>query len=355
MPLIKILEATSILTQGGTYEGYGVRGGAEVKDAVDDFGWNQEFTDADVNLTYLRNRFYHIGERRFITQDNYPIDNRYAYAKSNPIMNIDPLGHSAQQAVDYSLGAGFSILGVIGVVFAVPTGGASLTLSAGAGIGAGVATTLSGVSLMGSQVALDTGNKAAAKALQYVSIATGALAAVAGVVAIAPRVGELLSQGVAAISKSSTAEASLLSQDSERLLSAAGEIGSTQKVLNWLASSSEDIPDLGASEDIIDHAGKTVRFSDAVEVATVSPDGQLNVYDFSERQFQWMKAFRENIHPGHNENYLVKLLKHFKPESMFSKRQLVNFMYDEQMFRSYNVSGKFINKAFQRYFSGYKF
>ena len=212
--LYKANQSTGVVvTQGKAqeshYEGYGKRTDTNTstnsntathiakhttKDTINDFGWNQELTDDAVHLTYLRNRFYNIDTQRFITRDHYPVDNRYAYAKGNPITNIDPTGHNAQQAMNYGLGGGFTALGIIGAIFAVPTGGASLTLSAAAGVGAGVTGALSGISLMGSQAALDSGNKAAAKALQYTSIVLGALSAVEGVVAIAPKVAEYVAE-----------------------------------------------------------------------------------------------------------------------------------------------------------------
>ena len=152
------------------------------------FGWNQEYTDQDAQLTYLQRRFYSPDLKMFISRDSFHVDNHYSYAKANPITFIDPTGHSAQQGLSYGFGGGLTALGIIGAIFAAPTGGASLTLSAGASLAAGVTTSLSGISLMGSQAALDSGNKQAAKALQYTSIGLGAITMIEAGVALAPSI-----------------------------------------------------------------------------------------------------------------------------------------------------------------------
>jgi RHS repeat-associated protein len=183
-----------ILTNGKdfqttTYTAYG-RPVAPFKqsDIASSFGWNQEYLDQDANLTYLQRRFYHVDLKLFLSRDSYYVDNHYMYGKANPVTFIDPTGHNARQGVSYGLGGGMAVLGIIGAALAVPTGGASLTLSAGAGIVAGVSTSLSGISLMGSQAALDSGNKQAAKTLQYTSIGLSTVALIAAGVAIAPEI-----------------------------------------------------------------------------------------------------------------------------------------------------------------------
>ena len=155
-------------------------------DISSSFGWNQEYLDQDANLTYLQRRFYEVDLKLFLSRDSYDVDNHYMYGRANPITFIDPTGHNAQQGVSYGVGGGLAALGIIGAALAVPTGGASLTLSAGAGIAAGATASLSGIALMGSQGALDSGNKQAAKALQYTSIGLSAAALIAAGVAIAP-------------------------------------------------------------------------------------------------------------------------------------------------------------------------
>jgi hypothetical protein len=120
----------------------------------------------------------------FISRDSYYVDNHYAYANANPITFIDPTGHNTQQGVIYSASAAITIAGVIGAIFAFPTGGASVTLSAAAGVISGVTFSLSGLSLMGSQIALDAGNKQTAKALQYTSYGITSLSFVEFLVSI---------------------------------------------------------------------------------------------------------------------------------------------------------------------------
>ncbi len=172
-----------------TYAPYGKRNGDKPATDTADYGWNQEYLDPVSDLVYLQSRFYSPSLKRFISKDTYPIDNRYAFGNANPIAYIDPTGHNSQQALSYGLGSGMTALGIFGAIMAIPTGGASLTLSAGAGIASGVTAALSGISLMGSQGALDSGNKQVAKALQYTSIGLGVLALVEAGVAIAPKIG----------------------------------------------------------------------------------------------------------------------------------------------------------------------
>lgn len=81
----------------------------------DPFGYCGEYYDAELEMVYLRNRYYSPSIGRFITED--PIKdglNWYAYANNNPIMFIDPSGcltiedgvyssQVQQQLIDYSL------------------------------------------------------------------------------------------------------------------------------------------------------------------------------------------------------------------------------------------------------------
>ncbi len=190
-----------------------------------DFTWNQELTEPETGLTYLRHRFHHPELRRFITRDNVPVDNRYAYGHGDPVNYIDPTGHNA--IAKYLSGAGMFVAGVIGALLTIPTLGATLmpasaAMGAGAsavgagaaagaagatagavGVSAGavieaalpviasVSTGVSGGSLYGSQLALSLGNKALSRDLTISSEIFGAVAAL-DIVAMAPRIGKFL-------------------------------------------------------------------------------------------------------------------------------------------------------------------
>ncbi|WP_440993428.1 RHS repeat domain-containing protein [Cysteiniphilum litorale] len=57
--------------------------------------YDGEYQDHDSGLIYLRARFYNPKTMRFMQRDSYNLLNRYAFANSNPVNNIDPNGHSA--------------------------------------------------------------------------------------------------------------------------------------------------------------------------------------------------------------------------------------------------------------------
>ncbi len=154
-----------------------------------DFTWNQELTEPETGLIYLRHRFHHPQLRRFISRDNVHVDNRYAYADGDPVNYIDPTGHSAIGR--YAGGVATTIIGLLGVLFAIPTMGASLGLTSTIDAIGGAAFAISGVSsgelLIGSQAALDTGDKALAKKLTLASTVLGIFAAGDFLVGIAPK------------------------------------------------------------------------------------------------------------------------------------------------------------------------
>ena len=164
-----------------------------------DFTWNQELTEPETGLTYLRHRFHHPELRRFITRDNVHVDNRYAYAHGDPVNYIDPTGHSAVgRYIGASVAAG---IGLLGLFLAAPTGGTSLGLTAAAANAASAVFTASGIVagglLIGSQVALNSGNKAVAKALTFTSEALGALALGDLALAIAPKLTQMAVESIA--------------------------------------------------------------------------------------------------------------------------------------------------------------
>jgi RHS repeat-associated protein len=182
----------AVLTDAGKlstrkYMAYGspLQRGLSVPETM--FGWHQDYTDTESGLVYLKSRFYSPSLKRFITPDSLLVDNRYRYAKSNPLFFYDPTGHNASDTT-YGLGGAFAALGVLGVILAIPTDGISLTFSGGVAVVAGVSSALSGASLMGSQAALNSGNMKLSKGLQYASITLGLTALVAMGVSIAPAV-----------------------------------------------------------------------------------------------------------------------------------------------------------------------
>jgi RHS repeat-associated protein len=211
--------------EGQHYDAYGkiLDKNKNHRPVLNAFGWNQELNNPELGLTYLRHRFYSPELRRFVSRDSLDVDNRYAYVYANPVNYIDPTGHNA--VVNYTLGSIFTSLGILGAALAVPTGGASLTLSSAAGIGAGVTSALSGMSLLGSQMALDAGNKTVAKALSSSSIALSVLAIGQVVVSLAPTITNAFVQASRFFSSSSVAASSGATAEAAETasLSASGE------------------------------------------------------------------------------------------------------------------------------------
>ena len=171
------------------YEGYGQseNAGDDTDSPCTDFLWNQEFKDKTTGVVYLRHRFYHPQLRRFMTRDEAKVDNRYVYARANPIDFIDPMGRSAQYA-SYVGGFVFALLSIIGGLLFIPTEGASLSLSyigSALGVASGVTGTVAGTSLIASQLLMDYGNPNIGKGLEYFGYAIGALAGIEVIAATA--------------------------------------------------------------------------------------------------------------------------------------------------------------------------
>ncbi len=163
-----------------SYEGYGKTTQSAQDDSSTDFLWNQELSDKATGLVYLRHRFYHPQLKRFIQRDDQLNDNRYAYAVANPIAFVDPMGRSAIgdtvfKSLNYAAGIGIVILSMIGVALAIPTGGASLSLTAGGGMLGGGLGIVSGASLVAAQGTIDSGHKGVGSILRLESYITGSL------------------------------------------------------------------------------------------------------------------------------------------------------------------------------------
>ncbi len=182
-----------------------------------DFTWKQELSEPETGLTYLRHRFHHPQLRRFITRDNLHIDNRYAYAHGDPVNYIDPTGHSA---VGRYVGAGVSVgLGLLGAILAIPTAGASLGLSATSstvsGVVSGIAGIAGGALLTGSQLALNSGNKAVATALTVLGSIAAVVSLGSTAVAIAPKLVEKGAELTSSVIKEAKAIETVASEEAE--------------------------------------------------------------------------------------------------------------------------------------------
>ncbi|MCY4046086.1 MAG: hypothetical protein OXE99_13540, partial [Cellvibrionales bacterium] len=166
-------------------------------------GWKQHFYDPLTQLAYLNNRFYAPDIKQFLTPDKQLNPNLYNFGEANPMMFDDPNGLNAQRYINYAVGTSSVAFGVyatyesillaiVGAILAVPTGGTSLSLSAGSAIAASVASTASGIALLGAQGAMDTGHPTTANALNYTSLAFSAVHVVTGLLALAPKAESLL-------------------------------------------------------------------------------------------------------------------------------------------------------------------
>ena len=167
-----------------------------------EFTWNQELTEPETGLTYLRHRFHHPELRRFITRDNLHIDNRYAYAHGDPINYVDPMGHLSQKLTASIV---MAVVTAVGLLLSLPSLGASDEAAAAANVTTGATViditgfyrNIAGYQaigtfwqvglLTGAQMALDSGNKEYANNLIFVSKLIGGFE-VASVVASAPAI-----------------------------------------------------------------------------------------------------------------------------------------------------------------------
>lgn len=199
-----IFQSHDLRLQGLAYSAFGSPLQDKLEDPLTQFAWKQAYRDSASGLVYMTSRYHQPHISQFISQDNYLVSNRYVFAQGNPIYFSDPLGHNPSadsRSATYGSGAILVVLGIFGAVYSIPTGGASLTLTAGAGIAAGVSTVISGGALMGMQGAMDSGNKKAADILKYISTGFGVVAAIDIGVAIAPKIPSILSSLSSAVNK----------------------------------------------------------------------------------------------------------------------------------------------------------
>ncbi|MCY4044305.1 MAG: hypothetical protein OXE99_04420, partial [Cellvibrionales bacterium] len=218
------------------------------------FAWKNSYRDLNTDLVYMTSRYLKTLFGRFINQDNYFTNNRYAFGQGNPILYADPFGHKSQAQsnkimANYLSGSFMAVLGFFGALFAIPTGGASLSLTAGAGIAAGTSSVISGAALIGMQAAMDSGNKQAANILKDVSLGFGIFAALDIGVAIAPKIPgaiSALSSGVSQLTENISSRITAWSSQA-----AESEIPGTMaaSTRNAIPSTAVGIP--SAADDIV--------------------------------------------------------------------------------------------------------
>ncbi len=167
-----------------SYEGYG-QSIAGDNPSGNNFLWNQELTEKMTGVVYLKNRFYHPQLRRFTSRDKLKVENRYSYANANPIGFVDPMGQSSTSTgVLIGLGAAIALLGLGIAFYWFPPAGVTFSTEAVIGLASAALTTGSGLSLAGSQYALNSGNKNIGQALKITSGALGFMALLTGLIAI---------------------------------------------------------------------------------------------------------------------------------------------------------------------------
>ncbi|WP_192483977.1 MULTISPECIES: RHS repeat-associated core domain-containing protein [Cysteiniphilum] len=95
LTLNKPINSNAVATINDTtdYQAYGEHPNTLNANVATNFSYNGEYQDPSSDLVYLRARDYDMGIQRFIAQDSANVWNKYNFADSNPIMNIDPTGH----------------------------------------------------------------------------------------------------------------------------------------------------------------------------------------------------------------------------------------------------------------------
>ena len=291
-----------------------------------DFTWNQELTEPETGLTYLRHRFHHPDLRRFITRDTLHVDNRYAYTHGDPVNYIDPTGHTS---ISKYVGAGITVaIGLLGFLLAIPTAGYSLgfstaTESSMTGAFFGGLSTLGGGSLIGSQLSLDSGNQSTAKALNISGIISDFLSGVMLIVSIAPKIvltgawhlSEAIEKaGSVAIEKAKSSLAVTASASQEAVqagesattaaASASSALGGTAKRINRML---HGIP--GFNEHSILRKGLTY----------VTPRDNPLFQNHSSSQRHWLKDFFIRLYKTevNSADDVLPIIRESMPEDLF--------------------------------------
>ncbi|WP_151194160.1 RHS repeat-associated core domain-containing protein [Cysteiniphilum sp. JM-1] len=130
---------TTVAIKGTTdYQAYGVHSDTLNTTVATNFSYNGEYQDPSSDLVYLRARDYDAGKQRFIAQDSANVWNKYNFADSNPIMNIDPSGHLSKEGWNTLIG-----ITLIGLGLLIPLGAVAFTPVAEATVASAEATVAS--------------------------------------------------------------------------------------------------------------------------------------------------------------------------------------------------------------------
>ena len=125
-----------------------MNGGGSTGAQYNPFRYRGYYYDSDMGFYYLNDRYYDSITGRFLTPDDPSYlgangdllsYNLFAYCSNNPVMYVDPTGHSSDSVWKYIIGATLAVGLVAVTVFGVISSGGSLLVPvlAGAVIGAG--------------------------------------------------------------------------------------------------------------------------------------------------------------------------------------------------------------------------
>lgn len=136
----KVISADGTILASYTYDAWGnVLTSEGSLAAANPIRYRGYYFDTETSLYYLQSRYYDPAVGRFINADDSSYlgadgtDNSYnlfVYCSNNPVMRIDITGYKTQKWEEQALlGAAVLMLG-LAILFAAPTGGASLALGA---------------------------------------------------------------------------------------------------------------------------------------------------------------------------------------------------------------------------------
>ena len=136
----RVISADGTVLASYTYDAWGNTLTAEGSlAAANPIRYRGYYFDTETSLYYLQSRYYDPAVGRFINADDSSYlgadgtDNSYnlfVYCSNNPVMRIDITGYKTQKWEEQALlGAAVLMLG-LAILFAAPTGGASLALGA---------------------------------------------------------------------------------------------------------------------------------------------------------------------------------------------------------------------------------